>query len=203
MKKIELEIVALSHSLAQTQNYAIVLGEVQGVRRLPIVIGGFEAQAIAVALEGMTPSRPMTHDLYKTTLEQFNINVKAIIINNLRDGIFFSAIVCSQNDGPDVEIDSRTSDALSLAVRYSCPIYTYEFILEQAGIILEEDTEKEVQKAKNKRQSGPEKPKEKTLADLNADELEERLNAALADENYETAARIRDEMNRRQEEKED
>lgn len=203
MKKIELEIVALSHSLAQTQNYAIVLGEVQGVRRLPIVIGGFEAQAIAVALEGMTPSRPMTHDLYKTTLEQFNINVKAIIINNLRDGIFFSAIICSQNDGPDVEIDSRTSDALSLAVRYSCPIYTYEFILEQAGIILEEDTEKEVQKAKHRRQSSPEKPKEKTLTDLNTDELEEQLNAALADENYETAARIRDEINRRQEEKED
>jgi uncharacterized protein len=198
MKKIELEIVALSHSLAQTQNYAIVLGEVQGVRRLPIVIGGFEAQAIAVALEGMVPSRPMTHDLYKSTLDTFEIAVKAIIINNLRDGIFYSAIVCQQHD-KEVEIDSRTSDALSIAVRYGCPIFTYDFILEQAGIILEDETEREVQKAKNKRGTTS-KPKEKTLSDFSAAELETQLNDALGQENYELAARIRDEIKRREDE---
>ena len=197
MKKIELEIVALSHSLAQTQNYAIVLGEMQGVRRLPIVIGGFEAQAIAVAMEGMVPSRPMTHDLYKSTLEAFGIEVKAVIINNLRDGIFYSAILCVQGE-KELEIDSRTSDALALAVRYACPIYTYEFILEQAGIILEEETEREVQKAKNKRPQASSKPKEKTLADFNLDELNMQLGEALAQENYELAARIRDEIKRRE-----
>ncbi len=200
MKKIELEIVALSHSLAQTQNYAIVLGELQGVRRLPIVIGGFEAQAIAVAMEGMVPSRPMTHDLYKSTLEAFQIEVKAVVINNLRDGIFYSAIVCTQADKEtEIEIDSRTSDALALAVRYACPIYTYEFILEQAGIILEEETEKEVQKAKSKRPSSSSaKPKEKTLADFSLEELHTQLNDALAQENYELAASIRDEIKRRE-----
>ena len=123
MKKIELEIVALSHSLAQTQNYAIVLGESDGVRRLPIVIGEFEAQAIAVAMEGMEPSRPMTHDLFKNTLSGFNIEVKEVVINNLVDGIFYANLICILN-GKQTEVDSRTSDALALAVRYS-PLNLY------------------------------------------------------------------------------
>lgn len=198
MKKIELEIVALSHSLAQTQNYAVVLGEQNGVRRLPIVIGGFEAQAIAIAMEGMAPSRPMTHDLFKNTLDQFNIEVKEVIINNLVDGIFFASIVCV-HQGNTVEIDSRTSDALAIAVRYACPIHTYDFILEQAGIILEEETEREVQKAKNRRQQRPNTPKEKTIEDLSDEELEQQLATALDSEDYEQAARLRDEINRRRE----
>ncbi len=195
MKKIELEIVALSHTLAQTQNYAIVLGEQGGSRRLPIVIGGFEAQAIAVAMEGMAPSRPMTHDLFKNVVETFRIDLKEIVINNLVDGIFYANLVFVQG-GKEVEVDSRTSDALALAVRFGCPIYSYEFILDQAGIILEEDTEKEVQKAKTRRQQ----PKEKGIEDYSTEELETMLETVLEEEDYEKAARIRDELNRRKEE---
>jgi hypothetical protein len=195
MKKIELEIVALSHSLAQTQNYAIVLGENDGVRRLPIVIGEFEAQAIAVAMEGMEPSRPMTHDLFKNTLSDFSIEIKEVVINNLVDGIFYANLICLLN-GQQTEIDSRTSDALALAVRFGCPIYTYEFILEQAGIILEEETEKEVQKAKTRRSE--KKVKTKTLGENNLEELEQLLKVALDAEDYENAAKIRDEINNRQ-----
>lgn len=193
MKKIELEIVALSHSLAQTQNYAVVLGEQGGVRRLPIVIGGFEAQSIAIAMEGMYPGRPMTHDLFKNALETFGAEVKEVIINNLVDGIFYANLVCL-HEGKTVEIDSRTSDALAIAVRFDCPIYTYDFILEQAGIVLEDEAEREVQKARSRRSQ---KPTEKTLADLGNDELETMLNQALEGEDYERAAQIRDEINRR------
>ena len=197
MKKIELEIVALSHTLAQTQNYAIVLGEKGGSRRLPIVIGGFEAQAIAVAMEGMAPSRPMTHDLFKNVMETFSIDLKEIVINNLVDGIFYANLVFIQG-GKEIEVDSRTSDALALAVRFGCPIYSFEFILKQAGIILEEDTEREVQKAKTRLQQ--QQPKEKGIEDYSTDELETMLETVLEEEDYEKAARIRDELNRRKEE---
>ena len=198
MEKIELEIVALSHSLAQTQNYAIVLGEQQGVRRLPIVIGGFEAQSIAVAMEGMSPSRPMTHDLFKASMDAFEIDVVEVLINNLVDGIFYSALICRQGN-KELEIDSRTSDALAIAVRFGCPIYTYDFILDQAGIVLEEEAEREVQKAKTRRQQSPgaTKPKEKGLEDYEDDKLQEMLDEALEQEDYERAAKIRDEMQRR------
>ncbi|CAA6799066.1 MAG: Unknown protein [uncultured Aureispira sp.] len=196
MKKIELEIVALSHSLAQTQNYAIVLGEQDGVRRLPIVIGEFEAQAIAVAMEGMAPSRPMTHDLFKNALTGFEIEIKEIVINNLVDGIFYANLICLL-DGKQTEIDSRTSDALALAVRFGCPIYTFEFILEQAGIVLEEETEKEVQRARRSKRSDRQ-PKEKTLAEQSVEELNTILKSSLEQEDYEKAAQIRDELNKRE-----
>src|ERR1700738_2065256 len=141
MKKIELEIVALSHSITQTHAYAVVLGEVNGLRRLPIVIGGFEAQAIAVALEKMHPSRPLTHDLMKNFMNAFNIDMQEIVICDLQEGIFYSKLVCiSEND--TVEIDSRTSDALALAVRFGCPIFTYEHILDSAGILMEDSSAK-------------------------------------------------------------
>ena len=141
MKKIELEIVALSHSITQTHSYAVVLGEVNGLRRLPIVIGGFEAQAIAVALERMQPSRPLTHDLMKNFMMAFNVELHEIVINDLQEGIFYSKLLCS-TDHDTVEIDSRTSDALALAVRFGCPIYTYENILESAGILMEDEEKK-------------------------------------------------------------
>src|SRR5258706_6512542 len=141
MKKIELEIVALSHSITQTHSYAVVLGEINGLRRLPIVIGGFEAQAIAVALEKMHPSRPLTHDLMKNFMSAFTIDLQEIIICDLQEGIFYSKLVCvSEHD--TVEIDSRTSDALALAVRFGCPIYTFDHILESAGILMEDNNKK-------------------------------------------------------------
>lgn len=195
MKKIALSIVALSHSVTQSHNYAVVLGEEEGSRRLPIVIGGFEAQAIAVAMEKMTPNRPLTHDLFKSTLETFEIELKEIIINNLLDGIFYARLVCTRN-GEVVEIDSRTSDALAMAVRYDCPIYTYEFILDAAGVILDESEEEAgepvtIKKARGKKKEG------NSLSNKSEDELNKMLEEVLADEDYEAAAKIRDEIDRR------
>ncbi len=142
MKKIALDIVALSHSVAQTHNYAVILGEQHGSRRLPIIIGAFEAQAIAVAMERMVPKRPLTHDLFKNTLESFDIDLKEVIISNLEEGVFYARLVCLKG-GEAFEIDSRTSDALAMAVRFHCPIYTYGFILDAAGVVLETPDEEE------------------------------------------------------------
>ncbi len=194
MKKIELDIVALSHSVTQSHNYAVVLGEKNGKRRLPIVIGGFEAQAIAVAMERMTPNRPLTHDLFKKTLQTFGIELKEVLINNLLDGIFYARLVCDQN-GEEVEIDSRTSDALALAVRFKCPIFTFEFILEAAGVVLEEEEGAEAATEAGEEEGVEEG--ERPLDQYNAAALEKLLQEALAQENYERAAEIRDELNRR------
>jgi uncharacterized protein len=195
MKKIELEIVALSHSITQTHSYAVVLGEVNGLRRLPIVIGGFEAQAIAVALEKMQPSRPLTHDLMKNFMNAFGVELNEIIINDLQEGIFFSKLVCStEND--TVEIDSRTSDALALAVRFGCPIFTYENILESAGIMMEETAGKkkkpQIGETVEDVRSGGEDLKGMSLDDLNT-----LLNEVLESEDYIRAIAIRDEINSR------
>jgi len=190
MKKIELEIVALSHSITQTHSYAVVLGEVNGLRRLPIVIGGFEAQAIAVALERMQPSRPLTHDLMKNFMTAFNVELHEIIINDLQEGIFYSKLICS-SDKDSVEIDSRTSDAVALAVRFGCPIYTYDNILESAGILMEEDDKKK-KVVVSHTDEGNEDLKKMSLL-----ELETLLNEVLVHEDYIKAASIRDEINRR------
>ncbi len=192
MRRIELEIVALSHSMTQSHNYAVVLGEKRGKRRLPIVIGSFEAQAIAVALEQMTPNRPLTHDLFKNALDTFQVKLKEVIINNLLDGIFYARLVCMR-DGELFEIDSRTSDAIAMAVRYECPIFTYDFILEAAGVVLDE-------------QEGSYSSVSVTTPTLDdssfenwpVDSLKTRLQEVLDAEDYETAARIRDELKRRE-----
>lgn len=193
MKKIELEIVALSHSITQTHSYAVVLGEVNGLRRLPIVIGGFEAQAIAVALERMQPSRPLTHDLMKNFMYAFNVELMEIIINDLQEGIFYSKLVCV-NEHDTIEIDSRTSDALALAVRFGCPIYTYENILENAGILMEDEN-------KQKKSEVPvEESGASTIRDLtklSLEELQKLLNDVLEHEDYIRAIEIRDEINKR------
>ena len=194
MKKIELEIVALSHSVSHSQNYAIILGEKDGIKRLPIVIGGFEAQSIAVALERMVPNRPLTHDLFKNTLESFSIQLQEIIISDLVDGIFYAQLVCVQDDGKEYQIDSRTSDALALAVRFGCPIFTYDSILETAGVVLEENDNEESQATESSPTS--ETPRDK-LSHLSLDALEKLLEDVLAEEDYEKAATIRDEINRR------
>jgi len=204
VKKIELEIVALSHSVTQSHNYAVVLGEQNGSRRLPIVIGGFEAQAIAVAMERMTPNRPLTHDLFKNALEIFEVELKEIIINNLLDGIFYSRLICSRH-GETVEIDSRTSDALAMAVRFNCPIYTYEFILDAAGVILEEgdseDPEAIEKPAPKKRKRTVKSNNPTTLKSYSIEDLSKMLDDVLASEDYERAAAIRDELKRRGEDK--
>lgn len=190
IKKIELEIVALSHSITQTHSYAVVLGEVNGLRRLPIVIGGFEAQAIAVALERMKPSRPLTHDLMKNFMLAFNIDLHEIIINDLQEGIFYSRLVCS-TENETVEIDSRTSDAIALAVRFGCPIYTYDHILESAGIV------KESEEAEKKVMVTHDEPTGNDLKKMSLRELENLLSEVLEREDYIRAASIRDEINRR------
>ncbi|MBW0161765.1 MAG: bifunctional nuclease family protein [Sediminibacterium sp. Gen4] len=195
MKKIELEIVALSHSITQTHSYAVVLGEANGMRRLPIVIGGFEAQAIAVALENMQPSRPLTHDLMKNFMNAFNVELQEIIISDLQEGIFYSKLVCfTEHD--TVEIDSRTSDALALAVRFGCPIYTYEHILENAGILMEDGGTGKKQKAEavGVEESGSGR---EDLSNMSLEELQTLLNDVLEHEDYIRAIAIRDEMNKR------
>ncbi|HXH19597.1 MAG TPA: bifunctional nuclease family protein [Chitinophagales bacterium] len=198
MKKIPLEIVALSHSITQTQSYAVVLEEVKGKRRLPIVIGGFEAQAIAVALEKMQPTRPLTHDLTKNIFNTFGIELVEIIINNLKEGIFYALLVCKFGDKVE-EIDSRTSDALALAVRFNCPIYTYEFILESAGIIMEEQLAEGQSSAKKERVEvqSEEDDSQKDITKLSEKQLNELLARVLKNEDYEKAIKIRDEIERR------
>lgn len=192
MKKIELEIVALSHSITQTHSYAVVLGEINGLRRLPIVIGGFEAQAIAVALERMSPSRPLTHDLMKNFMMAFNVELHEIVINDLQEGIFYSKLVCSSaND--TVEIDSRTSDALALAVRFGCPIYTYDTILDQAGIMMEGEEKKQKTSSPVTTESGG----SDDLKSLSLEELEALLSEVLDHEDYIRAIAIRDEIKSR------
>jgi uncharacterized protein len=199
MRKIELEIVALSHSITQTHSYAVVLGEVNGLRRLPIVIGGFEAQAIAVALEKMQPSRPLTHDLMKNFLNAFNVELQEVIISNLQEGIFYSKLICSNHE-ETVEIDSRTSDALALAVRFGCPIYTYENILESAGILLEDSPSKKEKKGTPATANISEgKSSDEDLRTMTGEELQKLLQEVLDQEDYIRAIAIRDELNRRKE----
>jgi bifunctional DNase/RNase len=198
MKKIELEIVALSHSITQTHSYAVVLGEINGLRRLPIVIGGYEAQAIAVALERMSPSRPLTHDLMKNFMIAANVDLHEIVINDLQEGIFYAKLVCSSaND--TIEIDSRTSDALAMAVRFGCPIYTYEDILVQAGVLMDDDTKKLEPSStfKGKASVTTETGGTDNLKAMSTKELNELLNVVLEQEDYIKAISIRDELKRR------
>ncbi|MCD6063053.1 MAG: hypothetical protein K0R82_964 [Flavipsychrobacter sp.] len=198
MKKIELEIVALSHSITQTHSYAVVLGEVNGLRRLPIVIGGFEAQAIAVALERMQPSRPLTHDLFANFMSTFGIDLTEVVIYKLEEGIFFAKLIC-QNGTETIEIDSRTSDALALAVRASCRIYTFENILETAGLYLDQtDDPSSTEKAAAPTASGAKiEGGDKDLKNLSLDDLNKLLQQVLDQEDYVRAINIRDEINSR------
>jgi len=197
MQKIVLDIIGLSYSQTQSGAYALVLGEQNGKRRLPIIIGGFEAQAIAIALENMTPSRPLTHDLFKSFSDSFNVELKEVIIYNLLEGIFYSKLIC-QNGKKEIEIDARTSDAIALAVRFKCPVYTYETILSKAGVILDDEEGKTTPKVTAKKKA-PKKKKseEEVIGESSVDQLKEMLDKAIQDENYELASRIRDELNSR------
>jgi len=192
MNKIELSIVALTNSVSTPSNYAIILQEETGKRRLPIIIGSFEAQSIAMALERMETTRPLTHDLFRNAMTELKVELKEVVISKLLDGVFHAEMVCERSDGQMMEIDARTSDAIALAVRFECPIYTYENILGAAGILPEEEGEEQEAPAK------PKKKKKNKIADYSLDELETWLEEVLGDEDYEQAARIRDEINRRQ-----
>ncbi|MEY3542482.1 MAG: hypothetical protein RLZZ204_1294 [Bacteroidota bacterium] len=194
MQKIELEIVALSHSITQSNSYAVILGEVNGLRRLPIVIGGFEAQAIAVALENMHPSRPLTHDLMKNFMTAFNLQLQEVYICDLQEGIFYSKLVCF-NSNDTIEIDSRTSDALALAVRFGCPVYVYEHILDQAGLTNEKSDKVDMPATITKTNDRSD------LAKLSLAELNQLLSEVLEQEDYIRAIDIRDEINKRSEPK--
>jgi len=194
LDKIKIEILGLSSSQSQTTgSFALVLGETEGERRLPIIIGMFEAQAIALEIEKIAPNRPMTHDLFKSFAHGFNYEVTEIIISDLKEGVFFAKIVCT--DGiKTVEIDARPSDAIAIGIRFEVPFYTYEKVLAEAGIILTED--EEILEEEAIEPMVVEKEGER-LQDFSLDKLNEMLNEALAAEDYEKAAKIRDEINKR------
>lgn len=194
MDKVKLEIVGLSYSQTQSGAYALVLAEVGGKRSLPIIIGGFEAQAIAIELEKMTPTRPLTHDLFKSFALSFGIKVKEIVIYNLSEGIFYAKLIC-EKEGQLSEIDARTSDAIALGVRFKCPIYTYENILDSAGVELDENSDF----ASDFDTDNEKIPSENLLNNLSIEELQQQLNNALEDEEYELASKIRDEISKRSE----
>ncbi|MFT5859730.1 MAG: bifunctional DNase/RNase [Flavobacteriaceae bacterium] len=193
MDKIKLEIVGLSYSQTQSGAYALVLSEVDGNRRLPIIIGGFEAQAIAIELEKMVPTRPLTHDLFKNFATTFNIAVKEVIIYNLVEGIFYSKLICDQ-DGVTTEIDARTSDAIAIGVRFQCPVYTYESILSSAGILLDETNDEDENLFAEMEE---EESTDETLDEQSVEDLETQLREALSNEDYELASKLRDEINKR------
>ena len=202
MSLIQLNIKGISYSQTQSGAYALVLSEVEGTRTLPIIIGAFEAQSIAIALETeIRPPRPLTHDLFKTFSDRFLITVKEVIIHKLVDGVFFSSLIC-EKDGVEETIDTRTSDAIAIAVRFQAPIYTYENILEKAGIYLKIEEELSIKETSEPEEDSLELEelvikKDNDFSDLSMQELNNKLNAAVANENYELAAKIRDEISKR------
>jgi bifunctional DNase/RNase len=204
MKKIKLDIIGLSYSQTQSGAYALVLGESGGNRRLPIIIGSHEAQAIAIRIEKMVPSRPLTHDLFQNFAKAFQINIQEVLIYNLIEGIFYSKIICSDGE-KTVEIDARTSDAVALAVRFGTPIYAYDFILSSAGIVIEGNEFAFLENLENavNAEMVEDDVKEETskiqnpFSTLTDEQLKTVLEQSLHDENYEQAALIRDEISRR------
>lgn len=196
MKKIQLEILGLSSSQSQSGSFALVLGEKDGNRRLPIIIGMFEAQSIAIQIEKINPNRPLTHDLFKSFAQHLNVRIKEILISDLKEGVFYSKIVCT--DGTNsFELDARPSDAIAIGLRFGVAIYTVESVLSEAGIILS-DLEEEEDEDELAEIESPEKPaKKSSMTEVSTDELNKMLNEALEKEDYERAAQIRDELNKR------
>jgi uncharacterized protein len=196
MKKIKLEVIQIQYSQTQTGAYALVLEDRKGKRRIPIIIGGLEAQAIAVELEKMKPTRPLTHDLFKPISSEFGINFTEIIIYNLVEGIFYSKIICS-NGEKEIEIDSRTSDAIAIGLRFNCPIYTFDFILSSAGIALEGDTTSSDIFGEIFDEEVDDESVVNEFSRYSDEQLDELLEKSLDEEEYEKASRIRDEMKNR------
>ena len=201
MKKVKLDIVGLSYSQTQSGAYALVLGEVNGRRRLPIIIGAFEAQAIAIEIEKMTPTRPLTHDLFKSFAQLYHIQILEVVIYNLVDGVFFAKLICSDGENTQ-EIDARTSDAIALAVRFNAIIYTYEFILSSAGIVIEGNDFLFLENMDSIAKEHSSEDIQTSIPvsgyqSLTDEELQQKLEESLAEEAYERAARIRDEIAKR------
>ncbi|MEM9327477.1 MAG: bifunctional nuclease family protein [Bacteroidota bacterium] len=192
--RIKLEILGLSSSQSQSGSFALVLGETGGNRRLPIIIGMFEAQAIAIEIEKIAPNRPMTHDLFRSFAMNFNYEIKEIYISDLKEGVFFAKIICEGVNGR-VEIDSRPSDAIAIGLRFGVSIYTNEDILEEAGIVLTDEGDAEIASEIEELKATQENPPK--LGDLSSERLRELLDEALNNEDYEEAAKLRDELNRR------
>ena len=200
MKKIQLEILGLSSSQSQTGSFALVLGEKDGNRRLPIIIGMFEAQSIAIQIEKISPNRPLTHDLFKSFAQHLHVAIHEILISDLKEGVFYSKIVCSDGDR-QFELDARPSDAIAIGLRFGVPIYTVESVLSEAGIILSdlEDEEEETDELETSTPSSStyQAESKSNLRDVSVDELNKLLDDALEKEDYERAAKIRDELNKR------
>ena len=202
MSLIRLNIKGISYSQTQSGAYALVLSEMDGSRTLPIIIGAFEAQSIAIALETeIRPPRPLTHDLFKSFSDRFLIIVKEVVIHKLVDGVFFSTLIC-ERDGVEETIDARTSDAIAIAVRFEAPIYTYENILEKAGVFLKMEEELGLHTQSDPKQDTlklEELPikKDSSFSEVSLKELHKRLNDAVTEEKYELAAKIRDEISKR------
>lgn len=189
MEKVELRFLRITYSHTHAGAYALILSETEGDRRLPIIIGGVEAQAIAIQVENIKPARPLTHDLFKNVAETLGFTLKEVIINDLVEGIFHAKLVVEQ-EGHEVEIDARSSDAIALALRFACPIFTYEFILGAAGLKVEEGEEAEEHAAQEKTDKQP--------ASMSVEELQTLLQEALENEDYERASKLRDEIKRRE-----
>jgi hypothetical protein len=205
MEKIKLNVLGISYSQTQAGAYALVLNEEKGERRIPIIIGGFEAQSIAIQLEGLNSPRPLTHDLFFSFANAFSINLQEVIIYKLEEGVFHSKLICN-NGKKNITIDSRTSDAVALALRFNASIFTTEEILQKAGIVLDIEHEDKSKEPKSSSKKTPQKPAssdtEKTKK-LSNEELQTMLQKAISKEEYEEASRIRDEINRRKDKKEE
>lgn len=199
MDKIKLEILGLSSSQSQTGSFALVLGESKGKRRLPIIIGMFEAQAIAIEIEKIMPNRPMTHDLFKSFAHDFDYTIREIIISDLKEGVFFAKIICESQDKV-IEVDARPSDAIAIGLRFKAPIYTFETILSEAGIEFTGDEESDFGDIKSElmtEKKGSKKKKPRSLKDYSIEKLNELLKESIDNEDYEQAAKIRDELGKR------
>jgi bifunctional DNase/RNase len=193
MEKIRLEILGMSYSQSQSGAYALILGEKGGKRRLPIIIGGFEAQSIAIEIEKIKTPRPLTHDLFKSFAETFGISINEVVVNKFSEGVFYAKLVCSDGNH-EMEIDSRTSDAIALALRFKCPIYTYESIMVAAGILIDEEMEK---KTISDKPVEPMSEEEFEFSEFSLIDLQQMLQSAIENEEYEKASRLRDEINNR------
>ncbi len=202
MSFIQLTIKGISYSQTQSGAYALVLSEIEGTRTLPVIIGAFEAQSIAIALEKeIRPPRPLTHDLFKSFSDAFDVNIKEVIIHKFVDGVFFSSLVC-ERDGQEQVIDTRTSDAIAIAIRFNAPIYTYENILDKAGVYLKVEEELAIEQTSDPSNisldfQDVDKKEQSGFTGLSLKELHEKLDKAVVSENYELAAKIRDEISKR------